>query len=161
MHSRLARLSVLLLYPNFLRTNNVQPTWGAISREGLAQYSMTCDTLGLYARSAQDLELLSAVFQLTDDEPLPRTPFLIKGSKVAFLKTHVWPKAGPGTQAAWEKAKELLGKEGASVEEIELPEEFAKISDWHAAVLAGEGRTSFLGSMKSSPKRSYSRYSLI
>lgn len=123
-----------------------KPTWGSISREGLAQYSMTCDTLGLYARSVQDLELLSSVFQLADDEPIPSTPFPIKGSRIAFLKTHVWPKAGPGTKAAWEKAKELLSKEGASVEEIELPEEFAKITDWHAAVLAGEGRTSFLGS---------------
>jgi Asp-tRNA(Asn)/Glu-tRNA(Gln) amidotransferase A subunit family amidase len=107
---------------------------------------MTCDTLGLYARAAQDLELLSSVFQLADDEPIPSTPFPIKGSKIAFLKTHVWPKAGPGTKAAWEKAKELLSKEGARVEEIELPAEFAKITDWHAAVLAGEGRTSFLGS---------------
>ncbi len=113
---------------------------------------MTCDTLGLYARSVQDLELLSSVFQLADDEPLPSTSFPIKGSKIAFLKTHVWPKAGPGTHAAWEKAKVLLGKEGASVEEIELPEEFVNISDWHAAVLAGEGRTSFLGSMKTFPK---------
>jgi hypothetical protein len=39
-----------------------------------------------------------------------------------------------------------LEAKGATVEEIELPEEFAKISKWHADVLAGEGRTSFLGS---------------
>jgi Asp-tRNA(Asn)/Glu-tRNA(Gln) amidotransferase A subunit family amidase len=122
-----------------------QPTWGAISREGLAQYSMTCDTLGLYARSVADLELLSSVFQLADDEPIPTTPFQIKGSKIAFIKTHVWPKAGPGTKDAWEKAKSLLEKDGASVEEIELPSEFSKIMDWHHAVLSGEGRTSFLG----------------
>lgn len=122
-----------------------KPTWGAISREGLAQYSMTCDTLGLYARSVEDLQLLAKVFQLTDDTPTPESPFKIEGSKVAFVKTAVWPKAGPGTQAAWEKAKSLLSTKGAKVEEIELPDEFAKIKDWHAAVLAGEGRTSFLG----------------
>ena len=107
---------------------------------------MTCDTLGLYARSVADLELLSSVFQLADDEPIPTTPFQIKGSKIAFVKTHVWPKAGPGTKDAWEKAKSLLEKDGASVEEIELPSEFSKITDWHRAVLSGEGRTSFLGS---------------
>jgi amidase len=38
---------------------------------------MTCDTLGLYARSVEDLELLSKVFQLADDEPIPSTPFPI------------------------------------------------------------------------------------
>lgn len=107
---------------------------------------MTCDTLGLYARSVEDLELLSKVFQLADDEPIPSTPFPFKGSKIAFCKTHVWGKAGPGTHAAWAKAQELLRKEGASLEEIELPGDFEKIKQWHANVLAGEGRTSFLGS---------------
>ena len=58
----------------------------------------------------------------------------------------MWGKAGPGTKAAWEKAKEMLKKEGAIVEEIELPGDFGKIKQWHANVLAGEGRTSFLGS---------------
>ncbi|CZR50435.1 related to glu/asp-tRNA amidotransferase subunit A [Phialocephala subalpina] len=122
-----------------------KPTWGAISREGLAQYSMTCDTLGLYARSVADLQLLAKVFQLQDDTPIPESLFKIEGSKIAFVRTSVWPKAGPGTQNAWSKAKELLSAKGASVEEIKLPEEFSKIKGWHAAVLAGEGRTSFLG----------------
>jgi len=123
-----------------------KPTWGAISREGVTQYSMTCDTVGLYARSVTDLELLSSVFQLCDDEPLPSASFSIFGAKIAFVKTHVWPNAGPGLADAWLKAKELLKAKGAEVEEVELPEDFAKISKWHADVLAGEGRTSFLGS---------------
>lgn len=122
-----------------------KPTWGAISREGLAQYSMTCDTLGLYSRCPEDLELLSQAFQIKDDEEVPNEPFSIKGSKIAFCKTHVWPKAGPGVHKAWEKAKEILKKEGATVEEIDLPDEFASFVPWHEAVLAGEGRTSFLG----------------
>lgn len=108
---------------------------------------MTCDTLGLYARSAKDLALLSSVFRLADDEPIPQSPFQIKGSKVAFAKTHIWSsKAKPSLKAAWEKAKRLLEKEGATVEEIELPGEFEKITAWHRAVLSGEGRSSFLGS---------------
>lgn len=107
---------------------------------------MTCDTLGLYARSVADLELLSSVFQLADDEPVPSTPFTISDSKIAFVKTHVWPKAGPGLEKSWEKAKTLLEANGAKVEEVELPKEFGGITKWHADVLAGEGRTSFLGS---------------
>ena len=106
---------------------------------------MTCDTLGLYARSAEDLELLSKVFQLADDEPVPSSPFPFKSAKIAFLKTYVWPKAGPGTIAAWTKAQDILKKHGADVEEIDLPSDFENIKDWHANVLAGEGRTSFLG----------------
>jgi Asp-tRNA(Asn)/Glu-tRNA(Gln) amidotransferase A subunit family amidase len=106
---------------------------------------MTCDTLGLYARSVDDLELLASVFKMTDDEPIPPTPFSLKGAKVAFCKSPVWSKAGSGTQAAFEKAQKLLKKSGATVEELELPEEFNKIKEWHANVLAGEGRSSFLG----------------
>ncbi len=108
---------------------------------------MTCDTLGLYARSVADLQLLASVFKLADDEPVPSSPFKIEGAKIAFVKTHVWPKAGPGTKQAWEKAKALLEGKGAKVEEVELPDDFQKIKDWHARVLAGEGMTSFLGSI--------------
>jgi Asp-tRNA(Asn)/Glu-tRNA(Gln) amidotransferase A subunit family amidase len=106
---------------------------------------MTCDTLGLYARSVEDLDLLSSVFQLADDEPVPVSPFSLKGAKIGFAKTHVWPKAGSGTKGAWEKAKSLLEGQGAVVEEIELPG-FEAIREWHTNVLDGEGRTSFLGS---------------
>lgn len=107
---------------------------------------MTCDTLGLYARCVEDLDLLSKVFQLADDQPLPASPFTLKGAKIAFIKTPVWPKAGPGTKAAWEKGKKILAGHGADVEEVELPDDFAKIPDWHTKILAGEGRVSFLGS---------------
>jgi Asp-tRNA(Asn)/Glu-tRNA(Gln) amidotransferase A subunit family amidase len=107
---------------------------------------MTCDTLGLYARSVDDLELLSSVFQLADDEPVPSVPFALKGAKVAFAKTHIWPLATSGTTNAWEKAKKILEGQGAIVEEIDLPDDFAKIKKWHSNVLGGEGRTSFLGS---------------
>ncbi|PVH89444.1 amidase family protein [Cadophora sp. DSE1049] len=122
-----------------------KPTWNAISREGLAIYSLTLDTLGLYARSITDLQLLSNIFRLSDDTPIPSSPFQLQGSKIAFAKTHVWPKAGPGLNAAWEKAKALLASKGAVVEELELPEEFGNITEWHDRVCKGEGRSSFLG----------------
>lgn len=123
-----------------------KPTWGAISREGLAQYSMTCDTLGLYARSVEDLELLAKVFHLADDEaPDTETAVQISGARIGFCKTHMWSRAGPGTIATWEKSQDLLSAHGAVIDSIELSEEFARINEWHEKVLAGEGRTSFLG----------------
>lgn len=62
-----------------------------------------------------------------------------------MIKTHVWPKAGPGTKAAFEKAKTLLEDKGAKVADVELPQDFAGISEWHGDVMKGEGRSSFLG----------------
>jgi Asp-tRNA(Asn)/Glu-tRNA(Gln) amidotransferase A subunit family amidase len=116
-----------------LTDTRVQPTWGAISREGLAQYSITCDTPGYFTRSVEDLGLLATIYQLADDEPVSSTPFSVSGAKIAFIKTHVWQlsPAGPGLEAAWEKAKALL--------------DFAKISQWHANTMVGEGRAAFLG----------------
>jgi Asp-tRNA(Asn)/Glu-tRNA(Gln) amidotransferase A subunit family amidase len=108
-----------------------------------------------------DLQLLAKVFQLADDVPIPTSPFAIKGAKIAFCKTANWRKAGPGTGAAWEKAKAILKKQGAKVEEIELPEDFTKIKDWHANVLAGEGRTSFLGSMLQISEPSVFKYTCM
>lgn len=120
-----------------------KPTWNAITREGQKIYSLILDTLGLYARSVADLELLADTFAICDDVP-PPSDFTIKGARFAFLKTMVWPDVGPGTMAALKKAVVLLRAHGAEVEEITLPEHLNDLPEWHATVLASEGRTSFL-----------------
>jgi amidase len=105
---------------------------------------LTCDTLGLYARSVEDLELLAEVFKLEDDAPVQQEPFNIRGARFAICQSPDWAAAGPGTIAAMEKAKQLLQAAGAEVTDIELPEEFKKAAKWHEHTLAGEGRISFL-----------------
>lgn len=121
----------------------IKPTWNAISREGQKIYSLILDTLGFYARSVEDLELLGAVFGLKDDqEPEPLNTGL-KGLKIAFLKTMVWDHAGPGTQNAWEEGRKSLKDAGAEVEDIDFPTEFAKLAEWHTCVLFSDGRVGF------------------
>lgn len=107
---------------------------------------MTCDTVGIFARSVEDIELLGNIFRLADDTPVPSESFPLKGAKIAFCKSPVWSKVGPGTKNAFDKAEQMLKSHGANIEELNLPEEFSKIHDWHSKVLGGEGRTSFLGS---------------
>lgn len=119
-----------------------KPTWGAISREGLKFYSLNLDTIGFFARSVADLELLSDMFNLEDDDARP--DFAIRGAKFAVLKTSVWPQAGPGTVAALEAGARLLRDGGADVEEIELPPEFDRVVEWHRTVLHSDGRPTFL-----------------
>ncbi|KAK9418852.1 putative Amidase domain-containing protein [Seiridium unicorne] len=120
-----------------------KPTWNSISREGQKIYSLLFDTLGLYARSVEDLQLLADVFSLEDDEPVAEQ-FDVKGAKFALLKTTTWPQAGPGTIAAMELGAKLLRDHGAEVEEIELPPEFNDAPDFHRILLHSEGRVSFL-----------------
>ncbi|KEQ69513.1 amidase signature enzyme [Aureobasidium namibiae CBS 147.97] len=120
-----------------------KPTWNSITREGQKIYSLILDTLGLYARSVADLDLLADVFALADDEPAPSS-FQVKGSKFAILKSMVWPQIGAGGSAAVAKAVSLLRAHDAEVEEIEFPEHLNDLPAWHATVLNADGRTAFL-----------------
>ncbi|KAK5712623.1 hypothetical protein LTR17_017876 [Elasticomyces elasticus] len=122
-----------------------KPTHGAISREGLAQWSPSLDTLGFFGRSVDDFEVLADVFRLEDDEVASSKAFNLQGAKIGFCKTHNWPKAGQGTIDAMAKAQSILTTHGAQVEDVELPDDFSRVLDWHADVLVGEGQTSFLG----------------
>ena len=125
-----------------------KPTWNSITREGQKVFSLILDTLGLYARSVEDLELLADVFRLQDDEPpYPETEgrFVVEGAKFGLMKTMVWKgNIDTGTEAAMRKAAELLKAHGAEVEEVELPEDLNELPQWHQVVFREDGRTAFL-----------------
>ena len=73
----------------------LKPTWNVINREGLKIYSLTCDTLGLMARSIADLELLADVFHIDDEAP---ASFGLEGAKIAVCRSPMWHKAEPATR---------------------------------------------------------------
>ncbi|KAL4915378.1 amidase signature domain-containing protein [Aspergillus aurantiobrunneus] len=120
----------------------LKPTWGAVSREGQKVYSLTLDTIGLFARGVGDLRLLAGVLGVQDDSvPLFEG---VRGARFGVVKGPVWDLAGQGTIGALAKATELLGKHGAVVEDIVLPDEFNNMPDWHSKIMAADGRVSFL-----------------
>jgi len=126
-----------------------KPTWNSISREGLKMYSATCDTLGLYARSAADLELLADVFAIDAAEtPVPAS---IGGLRIALCRSPVWSKALPATQAAMAEATALLRAAGAEVVDLDLPEAFDTIHESHRIILRREGRSAFLNEYRQTP----------
>lgn len=122
-----------------------KPTWGSISREGVAQWCITFDTCGFFTRSVEDLEILAAGFRIHDDESTPEQAFTLAGSKIGFCKTHNWSNAGSGTRNAMEKAKSILQKHGCTVQDVDLPDDFSRVLEWHHTIMIGEGRSSFLG----------------
>ncbi|KAJ4387898.1 hypothetical protein N0V93_008501 [Gnomoniopsis smithogilvyi] len=125
-----------------------KPTWNSITREGQKIYSLILDTLGLYTRSVEDLELLADVFALQDDEPpFQQTggQFELRAAKIGLMKTMNWSdNVQPATVAAMETAVKLLKAHGAEVEEVELPDDLRELPYWHSVVLAAEGRSAFL-----------------
>ncbi|KAI1070771.1 hypothetical protein LB507_006740 [Fusarium sp. FIESC RH6] len=120
-----------------------KPTWNSISREGQKVFSIINDTIGFYARSVEDLNLLADVFALEDDEP-PNPNFRLQGAKIAISKTMVWPQAGYGLVDAMIRAIELLRAEGATVDEIEFPDSLQELPNWYNIIFNSDGRTAFL-----------------
>lgn len=113
-----------------------------MSREGQKIYALLLDTLGWYARSVDDLKLVADVLGVKDDE---KSQFsTLKGARFGVCKTVNWNYAGSGTQAALNKAVELLQAHGAVVEDLELPAGFDALPEWHRTLLHTEGRAHFL-----------------
>lgn len=128
----------------------MKPTWGAIDREGLKMLSLSLDTLGLFARSAEDLDLLAEVFALEDRAPV--TAFALRGARIAACRSPAWDKTEPATREAFELGISLLREAGAEVVALDLPPAFSSLFDHHAAVMFGEAQVSFLSEIRAQPE---------
>ena len=127
----------------------LKPSWGAISREGLKQYSITLDTLGLYARALDDLGLLCDVFDLHDDAP-PR-PVSLRGARIAVCRSPAWARAEAGTVSAMEQGAAALQRAGAVLSELTLPPSFEPLGEMQRVVMHAEGRRALLDLARSQP----------
>jgi Asp-tRNA(Asn)/Glu-tRNA(Gln) amidotransferase A subunit family amidase len=120
----------------------LKPTWGVVSREGAKIYSLTTDTIGWYARCAEDLGLIYNVFGAPDDDP-PAVPPLNQ-ARFALCRTPMADQASPETHAALDHAADRLREAGATVVVLDLPPPFAGLVEAHRIILASEGRAAFL-----------------
>ncbi|EEU42436.1 uncharacterized protein NECHADRAFT_40299 [Fusarium vanettenii 77-13-4] len=123
----------------------MKPTFNAISTAGSKPISPTFDTLGFFARSIEDLQLLADVFALHDDEPPRDIP--LDEISVALIKTPMWSSAGPGTVSAMKQAAAILQKNNVQVEKISLHPEVGDVetlSRIQNVITQGEAQVSFL-----------------
>jgi amidase len=116
-----------------------KPTFGVFSRRGVYPAAESLDTIGLIARSLDDVELISAVLELRT-APTHASPAsgeakgggsFDRAPRIGLCRTPLWSEARPETTAAIEDAARRLGKAGALVREVMLPEEFSGLR--HAA----------------------------
>jgi Asp-tRNA(Asn)/Glu-tRNA(Gln) amidotransferase A subunit family amidase len=98
-----------------------KPTFGAFNRRGVYPAAESLDTIGLIARSIDDIELLSTVLELRPSSA-PRA--LDRPPRIGLCRTPMWDKAQPETVAAIEDAAARLAKAGAELREVVLPFEF-------------------------------------
>jgi amidase len=99
-----------------------KPTYNTFNKMGVWPAADSIDTIGLHARSIDDLELITAVLRMQ----IPQPPRRLDGApRIGLCRTEIWDSAQPETKAAVEGAAAALGKAGAAVSEIALPAAFA------------------------------------
>ena len=120
-----------------------KPSFGTFSLTGIYPAAESLDTLGLHARSLDDIELASAALLRRPFAPIGE---LKKPPVVGLCKTPMWDQAQPETREAVEAAAAAMQAAGAMVRDFELPEEFewlgelrGMINGWERAdVMADE-----------------------
>lgn len=123
--------------------------FGAVSREGLKMCANSLDTLGVFARSLTDIELITSALGIHDDIPPSVTFKSISQLKFAYVKTSQWDPKGECVsselQNAWVSSQDSLRKAGAVVEEVELGPAFDFASTpSNLTIMYAENRASFL-----------------
>ena len=120
-----------------------KPSFDTFSLTGIYPAAESLDTLGLHARSLDDIELASAALLRRPFAPIGE---LKKLPVVGLCKTPMWDQAQPETREAVEAAAAAMQAAGAMVRDFELPEEFewlgelrGMINGWERAdVMADE-----------------------
>jgi Asp-tRNA(Asn)/Glu-tRNA(Gln) amidotransferase A subunit family amidase len=124
-----------------------KPTHGLIPRSGALLLSRTLDTVGVFARTVEDVALLAEVLagfdaEDADTRPMARPPFSTVAAsepplppRFAFVRSPVWDKADPVTREAFAELVEVLGERAG---EVELGESFGRAIDFHRTVMEVE-----------------------
>ena len=109
-----------------------RPTWGDLRATRVMEASGSLDTLGILARSIEDVALYRDVLLGVAPQPVSREPYV---PRIGFCRTPAWPHAEPATVRAVETAAEQLRRSGIAVDEVELPGDFAGFLDAQNDVL--------------------------
>ncbi len=104
-----------------------------IDRGGIRHLRPTIDTMGLFARSVEDIALLRSV--LVGAAPLPYDGRI----RVGVCRTTWWNAAQPETVAALESGARLLVSRGMDVFDVELPNVFNGIEETFNVIVRAEG----------------------
>ena len=105
-----------------------RPTYGDLRCVGVKEAAGSLDTLGLLARSVEDIALYRDVLLGSEPEPLPQDT---RAPRIGFCRTHFWPRVEAGTQQMLEEAARKLARAGAQVRDVELPADFKDIEEAH------------------------------
>jgi Asp-tRNA(Asn)/Glu-tRNA(Gln) amidotransferase A subunit family amidase len=114
----------------------LKPTYGDLSCAGVKQSATSLDTLGLIARSIEDVALFRHA--LLGIESPPITAYDGPALHIGFCRTPYWNEVERSTQTLLEDAARRLSQRGASVSDVVLPAEFDQGYDLQKVISAFE-----------------------
>jgi Asp-tRNA(Asn)/Glu-tRNA(Gln) amidotransferase A subunit family amidase len=129
-----------------------KPTHGLIPRTGVLPLSRALDTMGVFARTLEDLALIAEVLAgHHEDDPdtrlRARIPFLETLREeppippvIGLVKTPHWDRAADETKQGLAEIAEVLG---AQVEEVELGPSATEAWDWQKTIMEADMAASF------------------
>ena len=123
-----------------------RPTYGDLRLSRVMEASGSLDTLGLIARSIEDIALYRDVLLGVPHEPLPEDSGV---PRIGFCRTHLWSILEPSTQRLLEDAAQKLARAGAKVSEVELPAHFERLMDAHRWISSFEFARNFTWEIES------------
>lgn len=95
-----------------------KPSFGLLPREGVKLLAPSLDTVGLFARSVTDLELVNRVL-VAGSAPLAPAPSPARRLRLAFARTPLWDRVEAAAQRAIESSVQRLRGSHAKIEEVE------------------------------------------
>ncbi|MBI3044809.1 MAG: amidase [Betaproteobacteria bacterium] len=105
-----------------------RPTWGDLRMAGVMEASGSLDTLGILARSIEDIALYRDVLLGVEPAPLPED---LPAPRIGFCRPYFWERLEPATQRLLEGAARRLAHAGARVREVPLPGGFEGLEAAH------------------------------
>ncbi|MGB0684297.1 MAG: amidase [Magnetovibrionaceae bacterium] len=121
-----------------------KPTHGRVSRHGVLEQSAQLDTVGVYARSLEDLAIAADAVMVHDsrDSSMARTgrPLIAQTMMTepplpptfAFVRTPAWDQAEESTKDAFRELCEVMGDR---VQIIDLPGEMDDVLETHRRIM--------------------------
>ncbi len=115
-----------------------KPSHGEIGMAGVKPLSPSLDTIGVFAHTVEDIDLLARVLAKAD----PATPELVflRPQRVGYCRTEHWHQAEPAAVAALDAMAVGLRRAGVDVVDLNLPDAFHGLAEEQQVIMAFEMR---------------------
>jgi Asp-tRNA(Asn)/Glu-tRNA(Gln) amidotransferase A subunit family amidase len=117
-----------------------RPTWGEHRVNGVMEASGSLDTLGILARSLDDVALWRDVLLGVAPQPIAEPA---RAPRIGIYRPQAWDQVEAATRTLVENAARDLAKAGAEVRDVTLPAEFAGLDEAHRWISSFEFARTF------------------